>query len=84
MGEALPATTKIRCPKCRSRSFWFVEINAHSTSFEVIDGTLDRRQGFHEPGPYVRLEAQCQCGHSWKVRGAIQITCAVSEEPRND
>lgn len=74
-----PATTRIRCPKCRSRTFHFVEIGEWTTSFEVKDGQLDRAEGYHEPGSYTRLEAQCGCGHSWKVRGAIQISNAVQE-----
>jgi len=74
-----PATTKIRCPKCRSRTFTFVESGEWTSSFEVTDGRLDRAEGYHEPGCMLRLEAQCPCGHHWKVRGAIQITDAVTE-----
>lgn len=82
-GNIRPATTSIRCPKCRSKTFCFVEINECSTSFFVQNGQLDRNEGYHEPGQYTRLEAQCGCGHAWKVRGAIQITDAVVElEPR--
>ena len=77
MGER-PATTKIRCPKCRS-TFHFVETGEWTTSFEVQYGKLDRASGFHEPACMTRLEAQCHCGHHWKIRRAIQITDAVEE-----
>ncbi len=80
--QARPATTHIRCPRCRSRSFTFIETCEWSTTFEVVGGRLDRQEGYHEPGCYTRLEAECACGHRWKIRGAIQINDAVIETER--
>jgi hypothetical protein len=76
---SIPATTRIRCPKCRSRSFTFCETVEWGTFFNVRNGQLDLAEGCPEPGYPVRVQAQCGCGHSWKVR-AIQITSVVVED----
>jgi hypothetical protein len=75
-----PATTKICCPKCKSRDFLFLEVGTWSSEFVVRDGKLDRSEGNHEPESVDRLEGKCsKCQHHWKVRGAAQIDDAVSE-----
>jgi phage FluMu protein Com len=86
MGELAvrPATTRLRCPRCKSRTFTLIETCEHFTSFYVVDGKLDRQEGFHDVDGYTRLEADCPCGHRWKVRNAIQINDAVTEEPPHD
>lgn len=75
-------TTKLKCPKCGSRNFMAVETIEGVTEFQVSNGVVDRENGIHEFGAYVRLEARCLgCLHRWKVRNAIQIDNIV-EEPR--
>ena len=50
----------------------------------MAEGRLDRDEGYHDVAGYVRLEGSCACGHSWKVRGAIQITDAVEENDESE
>lgn len=77
MGEA--EKTRLRCPRCRSRDLYLTETNASVTTFNVRNGLVDR-MGYHEPGCYIRLEAQCAlCTHRWKVRRAIQVTDVCQE-----
>jgi phage FluMu protein Com len=81
-GQFIPATTRIRCPRCRSRTFQFFEISEATTAWRVVAGKINRGAGFHEPGCITGLEATCdRCHHHWKVR-ALQITDVVTEEPR--
>lgn len=76
-----PATTKVRCPKCKSADLALVEIGTWTSLFRVRDGRLDRDEGEHEPESVDRLEGKCvKCGHIWKVRGASQIDDAVDLE----
>ncbi len=75
------ASTNVRCPRCRSRSLQLHEVGEWTTSWEVRDGRLSRKEGYHEPGSYLYVWAECvSCRHSWKVRGAIQITDVVTED----
>lgn len=69
-----PATTKVRCPKCKSKSLFFVESGTWSSEFTVVDGVFDRSDGQHEPDSIDRLDARCaKCRHLWKPRGANSI-----------
>jgi DNA-directed RNA polymerase subunit RPC12/RpoP len=70
-----PATTHVRCPKCRSRDLVLVETGEWASTWTVRGGRLDRAAGFHEPACILRIDAQCtRCQHFWKLRGGIQIT----------
>ncbi|MER9937472.1 hypothetical protein [Mesorhizobium sp. M0088] len=79
-GGFTPATTKIRCPKCKSKDISLSETMEAFTVWDVVSGRLNRAGGIHEFGSYINLNGQCsKCRHCWKVRGAIQITDAVTE-----
>jgi len=81
MGER-PATTKLRCPKCKSSDLALVETGTWSSEWIVKDGRLDRADGNHEPESVDRLDAKCsKCGYLWKPRGAHQIDDVVTEKP---
>jgi RNA polymerase subunit RPABC4/transcription elongation factor Spt4 len=69
------AKTSLRCPKCKSKDFSLDEYwVGHFISFEVIEGTFNRRKGILEPGNPNSLHAGChKCGHMWKVRGAGSV-----------
>src|SRR5690348_15449836 len=75
-GEFKPATTRLRCPKCRSADLSLSEAIEASTTFHVISGRLNRAAGYHEFGGFIgRLLAECsRCNHHWHPRRAIQIT----------
>lgn len=82
--SARPATTHIRCPRCRSRDFQFHEAIESTQTWEVSGGKLDRALGYMEPGCVVGIRGECfKCGHNWRLR-ALQITDVVHEpqEPR--
>ena len=79
------ASTRVRCPRCRSRSLQLNEVGEWTTTWEVRNGRLRRREGYHEPGSYLYVWAECiGCGHHWRVRGAIQITDVVTEDSERD
>ena len=42
--------TKLKCPKCKSRSFTAVEVCECTTQFVIRDGVCDRDDGINEPG----------------------------------
>lgn len=52
-----------------------------TTTFEVLDGQLDRADGIHNFGGFIgRLSAQClRCHHWWHPRRAMMITDVVEE-----
>jgi len=76
-----PASSKVRCPKCRSESLWLTENVWCTTSWEVKGGRLDLQEGFHEPGGVDSIEAKCsKCSHTWKLRGAMQIIDVTVED----
>lgn len=75
-----PATTKCRCPKCRSRNLTLIELVTATTEWEVVDGKLNRADGLHEPSGAEGVEGKCKdCGHHWRIRSALQITCVTTE-----
>lgn len=82
--KAMPAetraTTNVRCPRCKSPDLLLIEIGTWTSEFVVTGGTLNRKEGNHEPGSVDRLEAKCiRCLKHWKVRGASQITDVVKD-----
>lgn len=79
-GDFRPAVTKCRCPKCHSGTLWLTERVTAQTEWEVIDGRLNRAGGMHEATGTDGVVGRCQdCGHKWRVRNAIQITCVAIE-----
>lgn len=75
MGNATDCSTRVRCPKCRSRDLELTEVGYWTSSWIVIKGRTVRKEGYHEPGGMDRVDAECRkCKHLWRVRGAIQIT----------
>lgn len=74
------ATTKIRCPRCRSADIVLVEEGRWTSSFIIVGGVLDRSEGHHEPTSIDRVFGNCsKCGHHWRLRNAVQITDVVEE-----
>lgn len=80
-GGFRPATTALRCPKCRKRDLSLTESIEATTSWYVNGGLLNREDGIHELGGFIgRLSAQCaHCDHRWHPRGATMITDVVTE-----
>jgi DNA-directed RNA polymerase subunit RPC12/RpoP len=82
-----PATTRLRCPKCRSGNMFLVESATWDTEWTVVDGNFDRADGISNPQSIDRLDASCRdCGHRWKPRGAWQIddVCEEIEDESKD
>lgn len=78
--------TKLKCPKCKSRSFTAIEVCECTTQFVIRDGVCDRDDGINEPGDMVRLDVTCdKCGYTWRPRhirtkkAAVQITDIMLE-----
>lgn len=68
---------KIRkCPRCGDIPYRYYEHLSpfYNMHYAEKDGTpeLDCSENFIGDPTYV--EAQCNCGHSWKLRGVLQIT----------
>lgn len=74
----MPAASKVRCPKCRLVGMrWFEEIWPVASSrllFEFIDGERIAHGGAVPEVDPKGVEAVCECGHRWRLRGVIQIT----------
>ena len=78
-GRFAPSVTALRCPKCRSRSFELIEVIDASTAWRVVNGRLNREDGFHEFGNPICVLAECSCGHHWKVRRATTVIQVVTD-----
>jgi len=66
---------KIRCPKCKSAPFELLELwSFHNISFEYDGETYDKEGSLQVGDPY-GVQASCDCGHVWRLRGVYQITC---------
>ncbi len=65
-----------RCTKCGAFPSHFNEIyEGFGTSFDIsVDGKQINRVGYHFDGLPSRVVAVCDCGHTWRMRGVIQIT----------
>lgn len=58
----------LRCPQCQKVPMTCTEVVCATTVFDVkADGTL-AAEGYHGAGETMRLEAECSCGHAWRVR----------------
>ena len=79
-GRFAPAVTRIRCPRCKSRTLQLTETIEATTSWDVVNGALNMQGGIHEFGGAISLHATCcRCGHLWRPRGAIQVTCVTTD-----
>ena len=73
---------RLRCSKCRRPPVRLIEHGRWSTSWSLTDdGTERDDEGYHEAGDYTHVTAVCRCGHRWRIRGAIQITCIDRNPP---
>lgn len=69
-----PATTTLRCPKCRSRSFNLTEETAAFKVWAVVDGGTDLNDAFSDFDRTLGIYCRCAaCGHGWKPRGKSQM-----------
>jgi predicted nucleic-acid-binding Zn-ribbon protein len=79
-GDFRPALTRCRCPKCRSGNLLLTELVTAVTEWEVVEGRLNRAEGVHEPTGAEGVDGKCNdCGHRWRIKKAIQITCVTTE-----
>jgi hypothetical protein len=64
-----------RCPKCGATAAYFNELWIdHAIVFDSDDGFYDGREGIIKEGRPYGVEAICQEGHTWRLRGITQIT----------
>lgn len=69
-----PATTTLRCPKCRSRSFNLNEETVAFKVWSVVDGKTDLNDAFSDFDRILGIYCRCAvCGHGWKPRGKSQM-----------
>lgn len=77
------ATTKVKCPKCKAKNLFLIEIWVGATiTWEQNEfGVFDKNDGSLEPGDPYRIECRCRkCNHTWKIRNAIQITDVITNQ----
>jgi hypothetical protein len=69
-----PATTHLRCPKCRSKNLVLTESGTWIIEWTVTDGRFFRDEAFHDNVSVDRIYAGCRdCEHGWKPRKAHMI-----------
>jgi hypothetical protein len=62
-----------KCPKCKSKKLDFLEFWKNHTISWSYGSSMD--DGYLEMGEPYKVEAKCtECGHSWTLRGIIQIS----------
>lgn len=64
-----------RCPKCHQRPIEYIELwRDHTMRFGVDEEGRPNEEGnLHDGAPYC-VEAECACGHRWRLKGILQIT----------
>lgn len=60
---------EVRRQPCNLMEYW----TDHQICFE-LEGSRRGKEGILEPGRPVRVEAECGCGHIWRLRCVQQIT----------
>lgn len=67
--------SKTPCPKCRSKNINIHEIwRGHTISWHIENGTVNRNEGYLEPGDPYKVEGECRdCDHRWTFRMAADI-----------
>lgn len=81
MKEEKIVESKVKCPKCKhGNDLILIEVwIGHEITWEQINGKFDRNDGNLNPGDAYRVEAECKCGHHWKIKKAIQIDEIVKD-----
>lgn len=68
------AITRIKCPKCKSRSFYIHEVFEEIVTCEVVDGVLAFGALDRDAGAILGLSCECRkCGHLWRPRNVRQL-----------
>ena len=63
-----------KCPKCKSTPESYTEMwTNHAINFDAKCGVPDEIGYLSDGHPYC-VYANCECGHSWRLRGVSQIT----------
>jgi hypothetical protein len=66
---------KRKCPKCGSTPTSYLEMwTAHGIQFDADDQGVPDAEGYMVDGNPDYVQANCDCGHSWRLRGISQIT----------
>ncbi len=64
----------IQCPKCGNRPYLLIERwRGHTIEFDYNTGTRSK-DGLLKDGEPYKVEARCDCGNWWTLRGVSQIT----------
>lgn len=72
-----------RCPRCGSTPLRFWEYwTGFTTVFEADKDGHPEEIGLHKEGDPTHVIADCKCGHSWRLRGVLQITDLARDELR--
>lgn len=66
---------KLKCSKCDCKQLNLNELwKNHCADYFYDNGAISSKGNLSEGDPYM-VEAQCtNCGHTWKVKGARQIS----------
>lgn len=74
MSDQKIVDSKVKCRKCKGTSLKLIEVwSGHDIVWDQEMGKFDLEDGSLEPGNPKHVEAKCDCGHHWKIRGANQI-----------
>ncbi len=64
-----------RCPKCGAKPTLYHEYWAgHAITFGTLESGAPEEDGNMESGYPTHVEAKCDCGHQWRLKGILQIT----------
>jgi hypothetical protein len=74
--------TPLLCPKCHKFPAFYRESIACYADFDVDADGWPSNEGIHGEGDYFKVEAYCSCGHTWRIKGATQITDVRPEAGR--
>lgn len=64
----------IRCGKCGGLPVRYIEVWHNHVIFFEANGGVPEDEGYLEMGDPHHVEAECSCGHRWRLRKVFQIT----------
>lgn len=64
---------KISCPLCGNAPIGFYELSVVENVFDQINGFAADEGNASAPIGFIGVDAECGCGHRWRLRGVKGI-----------
>ena len=84
--EEMKLSSKIKCPKCKSRKLEIGQVCIFSIPFYTDEnGVFEGTGDCNDSGPTGKLEIRCEkCGHSWNKNLSMNAIFEEKMRPTNE